>query len=178
MRLTATVDLTEFDRCVGRTKRELAHQMTDGVTGAASKAVAHVKSRAPFRDRTGALRRGVHVERSHSGPRSAEAWFVSPQHYARYVEEGTRAHDIWPKAAHGTRKAHLRSGQSARDASDIGTHRIALRWYVGSRPVFARMVHHRGSKPYPFMQPASVFAHQWLIEHFDRGFYRLQYLWN
>jgi hypothetical protein len=178
MNFNSTVDLTEFDRCVQRTKRELAHQISEGVTGAAAQAVAHVRSRAPFRDRTGALRRGVHVERSTSSPRLAQAWFVSPQHYAIYVEEGTSAHDIWPKAPHGTRGARLQKGQSARDKSDIGTHRVALRWYVGSRPVFASMVHHPGSKPYPFMQPARDFAQQWLTAELDRGFYRLQTIWS
>jgi hypothetical protein len=178
MRFHATPDFREFDQCVARTKNELAHQLRQGVTGAGAEVVAHVRSNAPFKDRTGALRRGVHVERTTATPRSVDAWVVSPQYYAAYVEFGTRPHEIWPKAPHGTRKAKRRPNQSAREASDIGTHRVALRWYVGGRPVFARMVNHPGSKPYPFMQPARDYAQQWLVMELDEGFYRLQAIWN
>lgn len=161
---------------------ELSHELATGVTGAAAKAVAHAKAHGPFRNRTGNLRRSIHAEPAAQSARQAECWFVSPQFYALFVEEGTRPHEIWPKAIRGTPKAQRRPGQTVRQLDDIGTTRVALRWFVGGdgtpgnegTAVFARMVNHPGGKPYPYMRPARNFAESWLLEEFERGFFRIQ----
>jgi hypothetical protein len=180
---TTTVDFDGFDHARARTMAELGHQMSTAVTGASAKAVTHAQAHGAFRNRTGQLRHSIHVEPGSRNGRMAESWIVSPMFYSLYVEAGTKPHDIWPKAAHGTRKSALRTGQSAREKSDVGTHRVALRWYPsGSNagaPRFAAMVHHPGSKAYPFMGPAATFAHGWLLEQLELGFYRLGLtIWN
>lgn len=86
-------------------------------------------------------------------PDHANGMLVSDTRYASYVESGTKAHDIYPKAGRGT-MGPLRKGQSYRTKDDIGTHRVALRWYTGGQVHFARMVHHPGSRSFPFMGPA------------------------
>ena len=80
--------------------------------------------------------------------------FMNIAPYARFVEFGTRPHEIWPKEGHGF-VGPLQPGQSRRAKTDIGTHRVALRWYSGGKPVFARMVKHPGTAPMPFMEPAA-----------------------
>jgi len=179
------VDFTGFDAALRNTKLVLAHQMSIGVTGAAAKAVAHAKQYGPFQDRTGQLRGSIHAEPGAFTPKTAECWFVSPMFYSRFVEEGTRAHEIWPKEGHGF-VGPLRRSQGRRELDDIGTHRVKLRWFVGGdgtpgnegQAVFAYMVHHPGGKPYPFMKPARDHAESWLVQELDRGFYQLQALWG
>lgn len=51
--------------------------------------------------------------------------------YASYVEFGTRPHDIRPKSEGGV-----------------------LRFQMGGQTVFAKVVHHPGTKPQPFVRPA------------------------
>ena len=86
--------------------------------------------------------------------KGAEIEFMNIAPYAMCVEAGAKPHEIWPKEGHGF-TGPLKPSQSRRAIDDIGTHRIALRWYVGGRPVFARMVKHPGNKPMPFMRPAA-----------------------
>ena len=74
--------------------------------------------------------------------------------YASFVEEGTRAHEIWPKEKRGFVGA-LREGQTRRSR---GKKRSFLRFTIGGRIVFARMVKHPGSKSYPFMGIAFIKA--------------------
>jgi hypothetical protein len=87
----------------------------------------------------------------------AEGELVNDAPYALYVEEPTKAHQIWPKEGHGF-TGPLRPSQGRREITDIGTHRVALRWYVGGTPVFARMVNHPGTPGFPFMRPAAEYA--------------------
>jgi hypothetical protein len=181
---TVEVDCSGLDQPEARTKIALGQQLRTATTGAAAEAVRFAKTTAPFRDRTGQLRASIHVETSSYSARSAESAFVSPQFYAGYVEYGTRAHEIWPKEGHGV-VGPLRRSQGRRERDDIGTHRVALRWFVGGdgspgnegQAVFARMVHHPGSKPYPFMQPARDHAESWLLTELERGFLKLHAIW-
>lgn len=75
---------------------------------------------------TGDLRRslGVRVE--------GNRILVGPSApYAPYVEFGTAPHDIKPKAGHK-----------------------ALKFMVNGHPVYAKIVHHPGTKAQPFVRPA------------------------
>lgn len=88
-------------------------------------AVSEQKKLAPVK--TGNLRRTIHVGRITA--RSAET--VASANYARFVEFGTRPHEIRP------RKARV------------------LAFKVGSRKVFARRVQHPGTRAQPFMIPGA-----------------------
>lgn len=182
MRFAETVDLSELERTRRKMMARVPHELATATAHAAGEGVKFAKSHAPFKDRSGNLRRSIHVEHTSSGARDAEASFISPQFYAVFVEKGTKAHDIYPKAAHGTPKAQLRKGQSVREKTDIGTHRVALRWYPGGdnsgKPRFARWLRHKGSKPYPYMQPAQEAARAELLTQLELAAMRLGAVWE
>lgn len=72
---------------------------------------------------------------------------------AERLNDGTAPHEIRPKKGEGF-KGPTNRGQSRRDAADIGTNRSALRFTVGGRVVYAKVVHHPGAKPDPFLDAA------------------------
>lgn len=108
-----------------------------------------------------------------------EQWELqSPTPYARYVEEGTRAHWIHPKAARGSR-GPLLPGQSRRKASDVGVGRGSfLRWWGPDGVHFARSVYHPGTTAQPFMANAGEHARMWMIEEVRQGFVSIASRWN
>ena len=90
------------------------------------------------------LSRTIHPGRldGHEG-----ATVVASAAYARYVEEGTRPHIIKPVRA--------------RVLAWGGARRLTGSLRTGARPTaFARIVHHPGSRPKPFLRPAAVQAMQ------------------
>lgn len=66
---------------------------------------------------------------------------------AVFLEEGTRPHTITPRAAKALRFAASAAGR-----------RLSGTPKVGAAVVFARVVHHPGTKPYPFMKPGAEAA--------------------
>lgn len=62
--------------------------------------------------------------------------------YAEMVHDGTRPHVIRPKRAHTLRR------------SSRGVVKPALRFVVNGRVVYARVVHHPGTLPRPFLDRA------------------------
>lgn len=105
--------------------------------------VAEAKRLVPRK--TGNLGRSIHVV-SFS---ATEARVEASAKYAVFVERGTKAHEITPKA----RKA-LRFAATAAGRRLTGTPR------KGADVVFAKRVHHPGTKPQPFMLPGAQKAIQ------------------
>jgi hypothetical protein len=66
-----------------------------------------------------------------------------------YLEYGTRPHTITPRAA-----------KALRFAASGGGARLSGAPRVGAAVVFAKVVHHPGTKPYPFALPGAVAAVQ------------------
>jgi len=99
--------------------------------------------------KTGNLGRSIRVERvTETG-----ALVIAAANYAAYVELGTRPHTITPKAAKALAWAKGPSGGAFRrlsGATRTGTGRGDM--------IFARVVHHPGSKPYPFLIPGAKIA--------------------
>lgn len=87
--------------------------------------VASAKGTDRFKDRTGATRASIRAE-----VRPGLRGFVSAGGASRFLQYGTRAHDI-----------------VARNAS-------ALRFEVAGAVLFRRMVHHPGTAPRPFLTEA------------------------
>lgn len=180
--LQASLDLSEFRTNVGRTLDALELGRRKAVASAAVESVQHARAVGPFKDRTGQLRSGIVARFISSDGRSVVWELLSPMPYSRYVEEGTGPHDIWPKAAYGL-KGPLRQGQTRR-ATGKGPHEhivgrgIALRWVSGGITHFAAMVHHPGSRPYPFMGPAYLKAQAVLDREFELMFGLVAKLWN
>lgn len=78
---------------------------------------------------TGRLRASIRPSLNLSGNRPSFRVSTNVA-YAGYVNDGTRPHDIRPRNAR------------------------ALRFRVGGRTVFARVVHHPGTRPRPFLDRA------------------------
>jgi hypothetical protein len=90
--------------------------------------------------KTGNLGRSIHVE----GVTETSAKLVAAESYAAYVEFGTRPHEITPNA-----KKALRFAASASGRRLTGSPR------VGAAVVFAKRVHHPGTKAQPFLLPGA-----------------------
>jgi hypothetical protein len=93
--------------------------------------------------RTGNLGRSIHI----SEVTPTHAVVLASARYAGYVEYGTRAHEITPKAKKALRWAASPSGA-----------RLSGRPRKGAAVVFATRVHHPGTRPYPFMEPGAKAA--------------------
>jgi len=104
-----------------------------------------------WKDRTGETRRNTKgvVEFTTQNGGYGELQSLVP--HASYLDGGTRPHMIYPKQGQGFIGA-LPQGQSRRKATDIGTHRVALRWHdSGGQVHFAASVHHPGTKATGYM---------------------------
>ena len=90
--------------------------------------------------RTGNLGRTIHV--AQTTPTSVEV--VASASYARPVEFGSRPHEITPRA-----KKALRFAASASGRRLTGSPR------KGAQVVFAKRVHHPGTRPHPYLVPGA-----------------------
>lgn len=81
--------------------------------------------------------------------RSGSGWsrWYPTAHYAQMVEEGTRPHRIYPKAARALSWKSGGTGKYVTSASGRRYYKSAT-----SSRAFARYVDHPGTKPQPFMQ--------------------------
>lgn len=174
MSVNLDFDLSGLRELQRKLESNLNTLMRDAVVAGGNAAVMKARQ-GPFKDRTGQLR--ANISSRYIGQRGY--WYMvevrAAMLYASYVEHGTEAHDIWPKA--GNREmGPLRQGQTRR-ATGKGPHEhivgrgIALRWKdsAGGQH-FARMIHHPGSKPHPFMEPAREFGQLTIDTYIRRGF--------
>jgi hypothetical protein len=161
-----SVDLRRFDRMAENFTIQFADGMRESALEAAQTGAKYARAVHPHKRRTGKLTSDAncYAYLLRSGRNGAAAEIINTTPYARYVEYPTRPHMIRPKAGHGF-IGPLRRGQSRRASTDIGTHRVALRWYVGGRAVFARAVRHPGTPGFPFMRPAGHRAGRFLGQY-------------
>jgi hypothetical protein len=103
-----------------------------------SKLLVHHKTRN--------LARSIHA--AEIGESSARV--VASAKYAAYVELGTRPHEITPRARQALRWAASPAGQRL-----TGTPTKAAQRGGAGGVVFAKRVHHPGTRPYPFMKPGA-----------------------
>ena len=89
--------------------------------------------------KTGNLGRSIHVSQT----TETSALVIASARYAVFVERGTRPHEITPNAAKALRFAVG------------GNRRLSGAPRSGAPVVFAKRVHHPGTKPYPFMLPGA-----------------------
>lgn len=162
--LTYSIDLTELKAKAIGTRRVMAAGTRRAVQVALAAGAVRARSDHPHTTRTGRLTstKELRGELRQADDTGAWGYLVNYTPYGAYVEYGTKAHKIYPKAAHGL-KGPVRDGQTRR-ATGKGPHEhvvgrgIALRFRVGGRIVFARMVNHPGTQALPFMQPAAEYA--------------------
>ena len=162
--LSYNFDLTDFHTKAVGTRRTMAAGTVRATRIALEAGAVHARSEHPHKVRTGRLTstKELRGELRQADDSGAWGYLVNYTPYGAYVEYGTKAHKIWPKAAHGL-NGPLRENQTRR-ATGKGPHEhivgrgIALRFRVGGVIVFARMVNHPGTSAMPFMQPAAEYA--------------------
>jgi hypothetical protein len=181
--LTCSVDLSSFRTAVGRTLDHLQRDIESSVRAAAYAGERQAKA-GDFKDKSGELRRKIQARQVRGGHLSSTWMFVAETSYARFVEEGTKPHDIWPKAAFGASKSSLKPGQTRRGRgkgpheSVVGRGR-ALRWKdEGGGEHFAGMVHHPGTKPVSFMGRAYWKAESVLMRDLNLSVQNLSDIWR
>jgi hypothetical protein len=173
MSLFVNVDTTGLDSLASSLERDLDRLIRDA-TVATGKVTSAKAKRGGFQDHTRQLRSTISDR--NIGKRGE--WYmvevVAPMPYASFVEHGTDAHDIWPKAGYKL-NGPVRQGQTRR-ATGAGPHQqivgrgMALRWKVGGQQFFARMVHHPGGRAIPFMEPAADYGQQYIETFVRSGF--------
>lgn len=177
-----TVDTTHFREMVGRTLDEMQAGIESSARHAAYEGEREAK-RGPFKDRTGELRRKIQARHVKNGHLSSVWMFVAETPYARFVEEGTQPHDIWPKAAFGASVGSLEPGQTRRGRGK-GPHEHvvgrgqALRWKdEGGEQHFARVVHHPGTPAFKYMFKGEQKAEAVLYRDLHLMVNHLSHLW-
>lgn len=123
---------------------ELDRQMTRAMRNAGAAIAVEARARAP-RGPTGILAnsiQGIEPTGSFSGG-TLEGGAVAVAAYAEWVESGTRPHEIRPR------------------------HRMALRFPQLGGFRFAKRVHHPGTRPQPFMEPALDAALDDILAEFE-----------
>lgn len=89
--------------------------------------------------KTGNLGRSIHI----ASQTATQVLVVAGARYAGFVEHGTRAHEITPNA-----KKALRFAVG-------GNRRLSGAPRSGAPVIFAKRVHHPGTKPYPYLIPGA-----------------------
>jgi HK97 gp10 family phage protein len=121
-----SADINRIAEALRETGRQSYATTHEVLVQSANFLLTEMEARVPV-GKTGALKRslGVRVE----GDRVIVGPLDNP--YAAYVEFGTAPHEIRPKNPDGV-----------------------LRFQINGRWVFAKVVHHPGTKPEPFVRPA------------------------
>lgn len=183
--LTYTFDTSRFQALAVGTRQVMALGTKRAVQVAGDAGAVRARSEHKHKRRTGRLTSTTELKFELRGADSTGAWghLVNYTPYGAYVEYGTKAHKIYPKAAHGM-IGPTRQGQTRR-ATGKGPHEhivgrgIALRFNVGGNIVFARMVNHPGSVAMPFMQPAADYAGLVLVRETENWtFVQVAKLWE
>ena len=153
--LTCEAEFGDYRQLVGRTLDTLEHGTEYAVESAAVEGAAAAKSAGSYQDRTGRLRAGITARFISSNGRSVTWEILSPAKYSVFVENPTKAHLI-----------------RARDGGFLA--------FPGSgvETVFAREVHHPGTRGYPFMGPGFQQAERTLYREMDVTMRRLERLWD
>lgn len=154
--MSVTVDLRDFERAFAELSLGIHKAAHVALASAITATRDSARATDLFKDGPDAMLRNSIV----TGETSSVEGFVKAggraAPYARFVESGTPPHDIRPKKA------------------------AALRFVVGGRVVFSRLVHHPGTAERPFMARAAVVGAQTLeygaeyfseipIAHFNEG---------
>lgn len=154
--------------------RLLGQATARAVAVACEEGVERVRRTHRYVDRTGALTRSAYGRLEYATGNGAVGEMVWPVPYASFVDAGTEPHTIRPKVEHGF-VGPTRKSQGRRAIDDIGTHRIALRWYDASgEPHFAREVHHPGTPAYGFAGDAALKAEAVIVREVEAGVPRMQ----
>lgn len=161
-----TDNADEVRRAVAEAERAISDGMRRGVAMAVSEGAE--EARQHIHSVTGELAEKTTGRVEVSTPGGASGVIESKARHASFVEEGTAAHEIRPKLG-GDFIGPERPGQGRRARG-----RSLLRWESGGDVHFARVVHHPGTGPHPFMGPAHQKAERVLVRETELGVAKAQ----
>ncbi len=143
------------------------------VLGVKEGAVEALRTRR-WKDRTGATARATRGVVEVTAHGAAAGYIECAVPHATYLADGQKPHEIWPKAGHQF-VGPLMPNQRRRAKSDIGTHRVALRWYsAGGQVHFATKVNHPGTHPDAFMANGRMKCQLAIVREVELGVVRAQ----
>lgn len=183
--LTYTFDISDFRTKAAGTRHIMAAGTRRAVQIAGEAGAVRARSEHKHTKRTGRLTSSAELRFELRQADSSGSWgyLVNYTPYGAYVEYGTKAHKIYPKAAHGL-VGPVREGQTRR-ATGKGPHEhivgrgLMLRFRVGGRIVFARMVNHPGTQGTFWMRDAAEYAGLVLLrETENHTFETVRRLWE
>jgi hypothetical protein len=153
------IDFSEYDDAKRETIKEIDRLRYKVVGQASQEAVRAAKSGGRFKNQTGHLRGTISRISQRVIGRTVWGGFEAQAKYASFVEFGTKPHDILPLNYCVKRGRPISRITGKRVSVPHGVGRgHALRFYIGGRAIFARRVRHPGTRPDPFMQPATILA--------------------
>lgn len=123
-----------------------------------------------FKNRTGKLERSIDGSLTEVRSDEIKGVIIAKARYASFVENGTRPHEIRPKAGAGF-VGPLPKGQSRRRGSGA---KAVLAWQSGGVWHFARRVMHPGTTALPFMGIAYLKCERVMIREIEVGVARAQ----
>lgn len=168
-----TIEIDNLDECRRewhRAEMAIGDGTVRGVEFGVKEAAEEALRTRRWKNRTGNTERntrGVVEIRVQGG---AVGYFECAVAHASFLADGTVDHDIYPKAGFGTRASKRKPGQTNRKITDIGTHRVALRWYdAGGQVHFAAHVHVKGMQPDNFMANGYFKAERVIVREVEIG---------
>jgi hypothetical protein len=151
MEFQLQVDASDIEAAWGAMVMEFARGTVRGLVMGLKEGEQAALSTGRWKDRTGETRRNTRGTVDFLTVNGGAGQLNSLVKHASFLEEGTKPHLIRPKEGAGF-VGPLQQGQSRRGKTDIGTHRVALRWHDdGGQVHFARVVHHPGTQATGYM---------------------------
>lgn len=136
----------DVERLGDEITRDLNSGMRRAVVLAAAEGAEEGRTTATWKDRTGEARRTIASRLVTDVFGKVEADVLAPLDRHVWLDSGTAPHEIRVKVPSDF-KGPTRKGQGRRAADDLGTFRVALRWFTPDGMVrFARVVRHPGTK--------------------------------
>lgn len=158
------IDLSDVKRCCNAAQHALVSHISVAVTRAAEEGVAEAKARRRYKDRTGGvagLTGSAYARITRWDSRGADSVMGWSAWHASLVDGGTKAHDIYPRAAKGL-VGPLPKGQN-RGGKAKGAKALAFNGR------FAAKVHHPGTQPDGFAGVAYQKAERVAVREIEHG---------
>lgn len=169
--ITVTIDNeSEFRREWHRAELAIGAGTVNGVVLGVKEAAEEALRTRRWRSRTGETERNTSGVVEFTTQGGAVGYFECAVPHASFLADGTKPHDIFPKAIRGTPKSQRKPGQTVRARDDIGTTRVSLRFYnEGGVAIFRKVVHHPGTKPDAFMANGFLKAERVAVREVEIG---------
>jgi len=167
MELHLDADLDAFMAEIATADRELVGGIRDAVDVACKAGASEARNNHRWQGRTGDLEGKIRGRQVSSSERGAKGELVSLSTHSGFINNGTPAHTIYPKAASDA-MGPLPAGQSRGRRG-----RKALAFEVGGQKVFAAVVHHPGTAADPFFDHGVAETDKVLVREVDAAIERV-----